>query len=90
MLQNNTYQVGISNADLYKFVCKGAVILMVALFVFIDGLQVPETFTIKALTIPFFICSVAMLKNLHHALNNNHNMHAVLFICGLSTLAALT
>lgn len=97
MTNINTHSTGypvatapeISTALLVRFIIKLFSYLTYTLLVVMDGLNNPESFNSKLLTLPYLIGGLALTRSICEALDHHYDGHAAIFAMGLSTLGAL-
>lgn len=80
----------VDTAELIRFVLKGFSYCAYGLLVVVDGMNNPESFNSKLLTIPYFVGGLALVRSFCEALDSHHEAHAALFAVGVSTLGALS
>ncbi len=72
-----------------RFVLKGCSYAVYGLMVVVDGLNNPESFQSRFLTLPYLIGGLALVRSFCDALDGHYDLHAGVFALGLSTLGAL-
>ena len=94
-MQNELYQsdgspvASIPTGELIRFIIKVLSYLTYALFVVYDGMNNPESYETKFLTLPYLIGGLALTRSICEALDHHYDFHAGLFALGLSTLSSL-
>ena len=98
-MQNASYQnarlsvrphkTDIPKETLPRFILKGCAYAVYSLMVVIDGLNNPESFQSRFLTLPYLIGGLALVRSFCDALNHHYDLHAGVFALGISTLGAL-
>ena len=97
-MQNGSYQTARSpvrfvntthSGDLARFILQLTAYAVFFLFIVIDGLRNPTSYDSKFLTLPYLISGLALVRSIGEALTHHYDLHAALFIIGLSTLAVL-
>ena len=74
---------------LTRFILKGCAYAVYGLMVVVDGLNNPESFQSRFLTLPYLIGGLALVRSFCDALEGHYDLHAVVFALGISTLGAL-
>ncbi|MGB0848318.1 MAG: hypothetical protein ACPGSM_16435 [Thiolinea sp.] len=80
----------IDTGHLTRFILKGCAYAVYGLLVMVDGLNNPESYNSRFLTLPYLIGGLALTRSICEALDSHHDGHAALFALGLSTLGALS
>lgn len=76
-------------SDLCRFILKGFFYALYGLFVVVDGVNNPESFEARLLTIPYFVGGLALVRAFCESLDHHYDGHAAIFAMGISTLSAL-
>ena len=72
-----------------RFILKGCAYAVYGLMVVVDGLNNPESFQSRFLTLPYLIGGLALVRSFCDALEGHYDLHAFVFALGISTLGAL-
>lgn len=88
-LPYSQWENNIDTGDLIRFIIKLFSYLAYALLVVVDGLNNPESYETKFLTLPYLVGGLALTRSICEALDHNYDGHAAIFAMGLSTLGAL-
>lgn len=80
----------INTGELSRFILKGCAYAIYGLLVVVDGINNPNSYETKFLTLPYFIGGLALTRSICEALDSHHDAHAALFTLGLTTLGALS
>lgn len=88
-LPYSQWENSIDTGDLIRFIIKLFSYLAYALLVVVDGLNNPESYETKFLTLPYLVGGLALTRSICEALDHNYDGHAAIFAMGLSTLGAL-
>ena len=93
-MRNVLYQSANTGASLHhgqiaRFILKGCSYAVYGLLVVVDGVNNPESFKSKFLTIPYFLGGLALARSFCEALDHGYEGHAFIFFTGLSTLGGL-
>ena len=83
------YTDAIPTHELIRFILKLLSYFTYGLFVVIDGLNNPESFQSRFLTLPYLVGGLALVRSFCAALNDHYDLHAGVFALGISTLGAL-
>ena len=75
--------------NLIRFILKGCSYAVYGLMVVFDGLNNPDSFDARFLTLPYLIGGLALVRSFCDALDGHYDLHAGVFALGLSTLGAL-
>lgn len=79
----------INTGQLIRFILKAFSYAVYGLFVVVDGLNGPESYNSRFLTLPYLVGGLALVRSLCEALDHDYDGHAALFALGLSTLGGL-
>ncbi len=84
-----THTENIHLTELIRFGIKAFSYLSYGLFVVVDGLNNPESYNSRFLTLPYLLGGLCLTRSICEAVEGGYAGHAVVFALGLSTLGGL-